>query len=80
MRTIDVYADTKGFNTCRGEHCGVRIMWAETLGGRRMCFTGEPVPVATAHDGDRRLIETYDFAANHWATCPDAKTFKRGPA
>lgn len=75
-RTIAVYADTRGPGTCRG--CGARMTWAEVVAsGKRMCFTGDPVALRTEHGADHRLIEHLDFAENHWATCPEAPSFRR---
>lgn len=77
QRVIEVWADTIGVARCTGATCGQRIMWAQVVSsGRRMCFTGRPTPLATRHEGNR-LIEAYDFAANHWATCADRQRFKR---
>lgn len=75
-KTLAVYADTRGFGTCRG--CGARITWAEVVtSGRRMPFTGAPVALRTEHTDDRRLVEHLDFADNHWAACPQRDQFKR---
>jgi hypothetical protein len=75
-KTIFVYSDTRGTAKCRG--CGASITWAQVVkSGKRMCFDGDPVALRTRHDDSRRLIEELDLDTNHWATCPDAKTFKR---
>lgn len=75
--TIDVYADSRGRGTCRG--CSAAMTWAEVVTtGKRMPFTGDPVPLRTYHhDEDRRLVEVLDFAENHWATCSARDQFKR---
>lgn len=79
--TIGVYADTRRRGTCNGAHCSAALTWAEVAkSGKRMCFTGDPVALRTEHDAGGRLIEHLDFADNHWATCPDAKGFKRKAA
>lgn len=76
LKTIEIYADTRGPGVCRG--CGARIEWAEVVkSGKRMCFTGEIVALTTRRNDDKRLIETVDFDTNHWADCPKAKDFKR---
>jgi hypothetical protein len=80
-KTIAVYADTRGVAVCRGRTCRQSITWAEVVGsGKRMCFTGEPVPLRTEQDAAGRLIEVLAFDDNHWATCPDRETFRRPKA
>lgn len=76
MPAVDVYADTRGKARCRD--CQQLITWYTAVtSGRRMCFDGEPVALRTAHDGDRRLIETLDLDEVHWKTCPEADRWKR---
>jgi hypothetical protein len=78
MKTTEIYADTRGRATCRGEHCATTIEWAELVGTKqRMCFDVPLVALATRHDANRRLIEVVDLSTNHWASCPDAPSFKR---
>lgn len=75
-RTIEVYADTKGRARCSGPTCGALLTWAEVVkSGKKMCFTGDPVPRSSRHSPDHRLIEALPFAENHWATCPDRRAF-----
>lgn len=77
-KTIDVWADTEGMAICKDAACGARIMWAEVCkSGKKMCFTGKPTPLTTHHD-EGRLVHTYEFADNHWASCPGSKTFHGG--
>lgn len=77
MKTIEIFADTRGFSACSGADCGARILWAQVVkSGRKMCFDGDPVAISTRHEpATHRLIETVDLDANHWATCPNAKKF-----
>jgi hypothetical protein len=76
-KMIEIWADTRGRARCRG--CRAPIEWAEiVVTGKKMCFDGEIVALSTRHDhATRRLIESVDLSTNHWATCPDAKSFKR---
>jgi hypothetical protein len=78
-RTIGILADTRGPGRCRSPKCGARITWAElAVGGKRMCFTGDPVVLRTEQRAsDGRLVEYVDFADNHWATCRDTERFGR---
>jgi hypothetical protein len=78
-KTIAVYADTEGVARCRGDACQQTITWAEVVGsGKRMCFSGTPVPLRSEHEGaTHRLIHHYAWDDNHWATCPDRVRFKR---
>ena len=75
--TIEVWADTRGRGRCRGEHCGAAGTWYETLTGKKMLFTGEPVALSTRHDeSSGRLVEVLDFESVHWRSCPDWLAFK----
>lgn len=78
MKTVEIYADTRGVSKCSSPRCGKRILWAQVVKtGRKMCFDDTDLPaLRTRHDpGSRRLIEEVDLDANHWATCPDARKF-----
>lgn len=77
VKTIEIYADTRGPGTCRG--CLAPIEWAETVKNKkRMCFTGQIVALATRLEPEtRRLIEAVDFETNHWASCPQRELFRR---
>jgi hypothetical protein len=77
-RTIEVWDDSLGVERrCSGAHCTEKIQWAEIVkSGKRMCFTAPAVPLHTKHDEQTgRLIAVMAFEDNHWATCPDAKSF-----
>jgi hypothetical protein len=75
--TIEVWADTRGRGRCRGINCGAAGTWYETLAGKKMLFTGEPVALTTRRDeSSGRLIEALDFEAVHWRSCPDWLAFK----
>jgi hypothetical protein len=77
MKTIQIFADTRGLSTCKG--CRARIEWAEIVGsGKRMCFDHQIVALSTHHDpATRRLVEVVDLSTNHWASCDQAAQFKR---
>jgi hypothetical protein len=77
VKTIQIFADTRGRATCRG--CHAPIEWAEIVSsGKKMCFDGQIVALSTHHDpGTRRLVEVVDLATNHWATCSQRDQFKR---
>jgi hypothetical protein len=77
VRTIEVWADTRGMATCKG--CGAVITWAEIVrSGKKMCFDGEALALQTRYDHESaRMIEAIEFETNHWASCPKAKEFKR---
>ena len=79
MKTIQIWADTRGRAVCHGDGCRAQIEWAEIVGsGKRMCFDLPIVALSTHHDpATRRLIEVVDLSTNHWASCPDATKFKR---
>jgi hypothetical protein len=77
---IEIYADTRGVSRCTGATCGRRILWATiAASGKKMCFDDlELVALKTRTEAStNRVIETVDRTVNHWATCPDAKRFKR---
>lgn len=78
-RTIEIWADTKGRARCTGRTCGQMLTWAEIVkSGKKMCFTGDPRPLRTEKDFlTGRTIEALPFDANHWATCPDRRSFGR---
>lgn len=76
-KTIEIWADTRGMNTCRG--CGRKIVWGEIVAsGKKIPFDPPAVPLRTRHDEDsRRLIEILDLGENHFATCPKRADFSR---
>jgi len=76
-QTVEVWADTKGYGTCRGPNCRARLTWYETTSGKKMPFTGEPVPLQTRQDpGSWRQVAVLDLADSHWSSCPDWMAFK----
>lgn len=73
---LKAWDDTRGAPaTCRS--CGAAITWYELVSGKRHPFNGhDPVPLRTGHI-DNRLVAYMDGADSHFATCPDAKAWKR---
>lgn len=75
-KTAEIYADTRGRTRCRS--CEKPIEFAELVrGGKRMPFDAPIVALRTRHDGGGRLVEEVDLGTTHFATCPDALTFRR---
>jgi len=81
MKTIQIFADTRGRARCTAATCRADIEWATIVGsGKKMCFDAPIVALSTHHDPEsRRLVEVVEFATNHWASCPASQTFKRKP-
>lgn len=79
MSLIDIYADSRGFGTCRS--CGAKIEWARRVNGNKaMPWNGEIVAIRTKREeATNRVIETLDSSVtiSHFATCPDAEKFRR---
>lgn len=76
MPIMRVFDDTCGRGTCRS--CGAGITWYELTTGKRHPFDGEPTYVGTA-TVDGRLVGEIDtsVSTSHFATCPDAKDWRR---
>ena len=77
--TLEIYADTRGWGTCRS--CGARVEWAELVTGKRMPFNG-PITVLRSQGGflpGDRKIEQVDMqkTTSHFATCPQAKYWRQ---
>jgi hypothetical protein len=73
--------------TCRS--CGADILWAYTPNGKRMPFdaatTPEPVGGTYVLDNSNRAREARqtdppgtEFHMNHFATCPQGKSWSKG--
>ena len=77
MAILKVFDDTKGRGECRS--CHAPVTWFQLTSGKRHPFDGDPVYVRTEHDQDRRLIGHIDASihTSHFATCPDAKEWRR---
>lgn len=78
MAAIGIYQDSRGKGHCRS--CGAAIEWAKTFRGKWMPFDGEIVAVRTQGSPiGNRVIEYVDTTVtpSHFATCPDAKAWRR---
>lgn len=73
--------------TCRGRKCGAPIRWVRTAAGELMPLDAEPVAegnVELLEDGTaivhgQPLLFATDLYLSHFATCPNAKEFRRAP-
>lgn len=75
---VSVLVDSRGSGICRS--CHARLTWYETVGGKRMPFTGSPGVVNVRRDQTQASapwIGDLPRAAVHWATCPDADQFRQ---
>ena len=70
-----------------GKGCGARILWVRTVKGKLLPVDDNDV-VRVAVFGDqtatwedlRKRPELAEVLKPHWATCPNADTFRRKPA
>lgn len=85
MKTIDVWADSLEERACNGRTCGTMLTWGRVVKtGARMCFTGTIAALERQSTRAQGMLGARDtlavpFDLNHWATCPNAKDFKRQP-
>ena len=78
MPLLKIYQDSKGLGRCRS--CGASIEWAELTSGKRHPFDAPIVAVRSQGSVlDGRVIEEVDtsVSSSHFATCPDAKDWRR---
>lgn len=78
MKTIQIFADTRGRARCTAATCRADIEWAVIVGsGKKMCFD-LPIVVLSTHvdPATRRRVEVVDLATNHWASCPARDQFR----
>ena len=59
---------------CKG--CGKNIKWIIMSSESRMPVNIKPVKMIQIKDGIGELIDVY---TPHWATCPNADSFKKNP-
>jgi len=74
-----IFVDSCYAGRCRG--CGRPIVWAETKTGAKHPFDVTPIAQATQSDlfSGRVLGEVdTDRSRSHWATCPNATSFRGG--
>lgn len=57
---------------CKG--CGQEIKWVEMATGKKMPVDAKPVVMIQIKGGVGQAVSFYK---PHWATCPNAKDFKR---
>lgn len=79
MAILRIWQDTRRLGTCRS--CGAPIEWGELISGSRMPFNA-PIVAVRAQDElltGGRTIEDVDttVSISHFATCPDAKDWRR---
>lgn len=73
-------------STCRS--CGAEILWARTSGGKRVPLDAKPerryavvgynLPLEEAPSSDAPVVALTDTYVTHFATCPDADSWRRG--
>lgn len=77
---------------CRG--CGAPIVWVTTTAGRSMPCDAVMVSYRTTPDGKDKVVTTHGSVVSgeivdcndgtdigyrpHWATCPQARSFRKG--
>lgn len=72
---VKVLDGIRGWGTCRS--CHQRIAWFHTYpGGKAMPFNGDPVP-RKSENVDGALVLSLPASASHWASCPQAKAWKK---
>jgi hypothetical protein len=77
LGSIEVFAASIQRAQCRG--CQAAIVWATIVSsGRRMCFNSLHVlETKLERAAPFRVIKVVDLTLNHWATCPNADSFRR---
>lgn len=56
--------------------CKAKIKWVETVNGKKMPLDAKPFQAVQVREGIGEVIEVY---TPHWATCPGADQFRKGP-
>jgi hypothetical protein len=76
---LRAYDDSKGSGTCRT--CGASIWWMALTSGKRHPFNaaaaGAPPPHAFEEMQVGRRVLAIDASYSHFATCKDAKDWKK---
>jgi len=76
---MKIFQDSRNLSACRS--CGAPVEWAETTTGKRMPFNPPIVTVPAFDPGvilTGRVVEDVDpITVSHFATCPDAKDWRR---
>ena len=81
MPLLRAFDDSKGRGVCRT--CGAPIWWMLLVSGKRHPFNaagvhGTPAPAAPDEQKDGRRVLVIDAAHSHFASCKDAKDWKKG--
>ena len=76
MKPIAIYADSRGFGTCRS--CGARLEWAISADtSKRMPFN-PPIVLVPTLIADAAVVHIdMDKTHSHFATCPQATSWRR---
>jgi len=79
MTTIEVIREhPPALGRCSARTCGKRIEWVRTVKANRAMPLDHPVVVESVHErADGTLVTVVDAAASHFATCREARTFRR---
>jgi hypothetical protein len=75
---MKIFRDSRNHYACRS--CGAPVEWAELTTGKLMPFDPPIVTVATLMPviiGGRIVEEVAQATVSHFATCPDAKDWRR---
>jgi len=59
-------------NKCK--KCGASILWVKTKNLKNMPLDAEPRKMVQVKEGIGEVIDVY---MPHWATCPNAKEFRK---
>ena len=79
MSMLKVIARSTGGQRSECRSCFATVTWFETVGGRRIPFNGDVVFVRTERREDGESIGVIDTSINapHFATCPQADSWRR---
>lgn len=73
---IRLFEDPTNVGACRS--CAARIVWHETLTGKKMPMNAGAVPRKSETDqATRRVVAFYSADDSHFNTCPDAARFSK---
>lgn len=75
---VVVLVDSQSTGICRS--CKARIVWYRTVGGKMMPFDGAPALTNVRRDQtsvDAPWVGEAPRHLVHWATCPDADSFRK---
>lgn len=76
-KTSTIFADEINEAKCTGPNCGARVKWVRFVKSGRRCPFNEIVILHSGEDqASRRPTHVIDLERSHYATCPDAETFR----